>query len=322
MSDYLERLERELLAAGRVYRRRAAAPPAGRRWPIRSRVGRALPIILSLAVTAAVVAIVVAIGATSRPADTTAGHHGHANPTSPIGIIQPRVYTAPACRVRHTLSGLPPLVMSDAPPSPGLGSMLTIARQPASSDYSTQVGAYDRDPVRVLTVFKRFVRVVATERGTRLAFFPAVVCNQTAFGPGQLARSVRITPQQAIVMVVLSNPPPRTAILVGTAAMIRNGQALAGLDLQNNRGWIQAIVVPDGVARVVMQFTPPFLHHYSATATIHQNIGVVVRNPNYTPTTVYWYAANGQLIRTIVNKTELRYDQCLAKHRKDCSGGA
>lgn len=69
-----------------------------------------------------------------------------------------------------------------------------------------------------------------------------------------------------------------------------------------------------------MQFTPPFMHHYSVTVTIHDNVGIAVRKPNYTPTIVSWYAPGGQLLRTFVDRTALQYDQCLAKHRKNCIG--
>lgn len=76
--------------------------------------------------------------------------------------------------------------------------------------------------------------------------------------------------------------------------------------------------MPDGVTRVVMQFTPPFLHHYTVTMTIHENIGIAVRKPDYTPTTVSWYASDGHRIKTFVDRETLRYDNCLAKHQKDC----
>jgi hypothetical protein len=318
MSDYLDRLERELLGAGHRYRADSVTPaPSGRaRVP---RVGGALAVVLSLGVTCAVVVVVVLTGVLPGGSVQTAGDRHHAIPSHPprfVGTV--KVDTAPACRLRHNAYGLPRLVESPATPSSELGAILSIARQPAASDELQALGTYDRDPVRVLVVFKRFIRIVHGEQGTRLAFFPAVVCNQTFFGTGALPQRVEITPVQAMVMLVLSNPPFRTAILVGTAATISNGPALPGLDLPDNRGWIQATVVPDGVARVVMHFTPPFLHHYTATATIHDNIGIIVRRPDYTPTIVSWYAADGHLIRTFVDRRDLRYEQCLAKHLKRC----
>ena len=313
MSDYLERLEQELLAAGRRRQRRSLASASRWRLP---RLAGAMPVILSVAATLGVLAVVVATGIFPATSHKTPADH---NP--PSSGIQPKVSTAPACRVRHNHFGLPALIKSDAAPDPALGSILSIARQPATGGGLAAVGAYDRDPVRVLTVFKRFVRIVTGERDTRLAFFPAIVCNETDFTQSGHSFPERITiaPEPAMVMVVLSNPPPRTAILVGTASTIRNGRALPGLDLPNQRGRIQATVVPDGVARVVMHFTPPFLHHYTATATIHDNVGIIVRKPDYTPTTVSWYAVDGHLIHTFVDHRDLRYEQCLARHQKDCT---
>jgi len=225
--------------------------------------------------------------------------------------------------VYNTRSGaprLPSLLATDAAPGSQLRSILSIARQPAAGDGLAQIRGFDRWPLPVLTVFKRYIRIVNGERGTRLAFFPVVFCNQTSSGPAFTPSEViRIAPVQAMFMVVLSNPgPSRPGILAGTAATIRNGPALPGLDLATGHGWIQATVVPDGVARVVMHFTPPFIHHYTATAMIHDNIAVIVRKGGYMPTTVSWYAPNGHLIRRFVNKSEIRYDECLAHHRKHC----
>jgi hypothetical protein len=254
--------------------------------------------------------VILTVAGTRTASDRNPGVHNNAGPT----------IAASACELRHAASGLPPLVQTDVAPGSQLGSILSIARQPAADGGLAQVGPFDRDPVEVVAVFRRYIRIVNGERGTRLAFFPAIVCNRTESGPSfSPSATVRVNPEEAMVMVVLSNPPPRTAILVGTAATIRSGAALPGLDLPNSRGWIQATVVPDGVARVVMHFTPPFLHHYTAAAAIHNNIGIIVRKPDYTPTTVSWYAANGHLIHTFVDHKDLRYEQCLAKHHTNCT---
>ena len=82
---------------------------------------------------------------------------------------------------------------------------------------------------------------------------------------------------------------------------------------------MDAAIVPDGVAKVVMHFTPPFLRHYSATATVHDNVGIVVRRVSYSPTTVSWYDSAGHLTHTYVDKANLRYENCLAHHRKSCA---
>ena len=151
----------------------------------------------------------------------------------------------------------------------------------------------------------------------RVAFFPAVSCQETYSGPSFPPARIRIAPQQGIITLPLYGSPKVTAATISTASLIRSGFALPGLDTPNQQ-WMQAVVVPDGVSRVVMHFTPPFLHHYSATATIHDNVGVIVRRPDYCPTSLSWYAPDGHLIRTVVDKKALRLDNCPAAHRKNC----
>jgi hypothetical protein len=318
MSNYLERLERELLAAGGRYRAPAGRQSRARRRPLAG-LGKTAPIALSFAVTIAIVAVVVATGVLHGTSG--AGTHGHSTVTPPSGgYVAPIVSRSPACRLRRTQSGLPPLVSSNASPGTALASILAIARTPVNGTGVKSLGPFDRDPVGILTVYDRYIRIVHGARGTRVAFFPASICNEVQTSrAGQSPQRIRIAPEQAMVMLVLSNPLPRPAILVGTASTISSGPAVPGLDLPNQRGWIQATVVPDGVARVVMHFTPPFLHHYTATVMIHDNVGIAVRKPDYTPTTVSWHGANGQLIKTFVDRSALRYDNCLAAHKKRCN---
>jgi hypothetical protein len=118
--------------------------------------------------------------------------------------------------------------------------------------------------------------------------------------------------------VPLDLAPKVTAVAVSTAGLIRSGFGLPGLDTPDHQ-WMQGVVVPDGVTRVVMHFTPPFLHSYSATVAIRDNVGLIVRRPDYTPTSVSWYAADGHLIRTFVDRQAIRLDNCLRAHRKNCS---
>jgi hypothetical protein len=231
--------------------------------------------------------------------------------------IHPKVTTVPPCQLLGKKPGPPPVVMSDGTPDAQLSSILTMAREPAGGDGAGAIRGFDRYPLNVLTVFRRFIRVVNGERGVRAAFFPALFCQETDFGSHFPPSRIRIAPEQGIIMVPLDQSPKVTAVTVATASLIRSGFALPGLDRATG-GWIQAVVVPDGVAKVIMHFTPPFLHHYSATATIHDNIGIVVRRPDYTPTSISWYAADGHLIRTFVDRHDLRLDNCLAAHRKNC----
>ena len=167
------------------------------------------------------------------------------------------------------------------------------------------------------------MRVFDGPKGVKLAYLPVSYCTETALrgsGSNPLGSVGRVTLQQTLVMLVLSNPGEHPPVLVGTAQQIKHGPALAGLDLAHQPGWVQTIVVPDGVARVVMRFTPPFLHHYSNTVQIHSNVGIVVRRPDYMPTTIIWYAADGHLIKRFVFRKDIALDNCLAHHRKDCIG--
>ncbi|MGO9971614.1 MAG: hypothetical protein ACLP01_02040 [Solirubrobacteraceae bacterium] len=209
---------------------------------------------------------------------------------------------------------LPPLQYTNAAPDWSLRAILGMAPTPSSGPGRSALGAFDRWPWEVLILFSRYIRIIDGEHGTRVAFFPALICNPQRNGiPKQ-------TSKQAIMMVALSLAQPHAAILGGTAAMISDGAALPGTDLDKQQGWIQAVIVPDGVATVRMQFTPPFLHHYTVQVPIHDNIGIAVRKPDYTPTIVSWYAADGRLIRTFVDRPMLRYDNCLATHATDCNG--
>jgi hypothetical protein len=319
MSDYLERLERELLAAGRRAQTERHRPTRPGSRPL-SRLPAAAAAVLSIAVTIAVVVVIVGIGGSRgapRQASRTGSHLRH-----PIGMVQPIVSRDHACRLVHNAYGHPPVVDTNAVPAPGLRSILALARNPGNASGLASLGRFDPDSAGdgVLAVYGEHIRIMSGAEGTKLAFFPAVVCNETVTpSANQLHPRVRIAAVQAIVMLVLSNPPLHPAVLAGTASTILNGPAEPGLDLPDQRGYIQAIVVPDGVARVVMHFTPPFLHHYSATATIQDNIGIVVRKAGDTPTTVEWYAANGHLIRTFVDRQAIREDNCLAKHEKNCA---
>jgi len=209
--------------------------------------------------------------------------------------------------------------MSDAAPEPKLAGILSIAREPASGDGATAIQGFDRYPLDVLTVLRRFIRIVNGERGVRVAFFPVVFCQQAASGRGFPPPRIRIAPAQAIVMLPLQGPLKTLAVEASTRSVILDGSALPGSGRPDNGGWIQSVIVPDGVAKVVMQFTPPFLHHYTVRASIHDNVAVVVRKPDYVPTIVRWYAADGHLLHTYVDWRDLRYENCLAHHRKHCT---
>jgi hypothetical protein len=99
---------------------------------------------------------------------------------------------------------------------------------------------------------------------------------------------------------VLGNTAP---VFVGTAQQIKQGPALPGIDVDGLYGgqsttWLQAVVVPDGVARVVLKFTPPHLHPFSNSVAIHSNVGLLLGHGADGPTTVLWYGRNGRLLKT------------------------
>ena len=195
--------------------------------------------------------------------------------------------------------------------------MLGLLRRPASAADRVDLRRFNRGPWETITLYVRYIRVRSGQRHARIAILPATICNLPTTIPPP--KRLRVAPTQVLLMLVLSNPgPSRPTILVGTASDIRSAEANPGLDTVSPRGWLQATVVPDGVARVVMHFTPPFLHHYTVSMVIHANVGIVVRKADYAPTTVSWYAADGHLMRKYVDWAALRYDNCLAKHKRKC----
>jgi hypothetical protein len=221
---------------------------------------------------------------------------------------------------------LPPLIHSDAAPDQTLLAELSVLRGSSTALDRTSLGSWDRYPLLIGTFFQRYARVFNGPGHTRVAFLPVTYCTQTeAARPSPKAPHgvVRETLRQGLVMLVLSNAGEHPPVLIGSARQIKQGPALAGLDVDTKQNvshtWLQATVVPDGVSKVVMKFTPPFLHHYSHTVQIHSNVGIVISGPGYAPTTVLWYGANGKLIKKFVDRKEIAYDSCLAAHKKACN---
>ena len=56
---------------------------------------------------------------------------------------------------------------------------------------------------------------------------------------------------------------------------------------------LQAPVVPDGVADVVLRFT-----NHQVSMAIHDNVGIAGPVSGYAPKSITWYAADGNTIRT------------------------
>ena len=310
MSTFLDRLEQELLAAGR--RRQRASRSRGL---LRGRSWR-LAVVPVLVAVAALVYVVAGSGSSVSgrlpKSDSPSGYQYQATPGKPRLVGSKQCIDMAGGRVRA-------LVQSQGAPDPSLTSQLSLLRNSAGTASISALGNWDRRQYPFATIFTNYIRIVDGPRNVKLGFFPATFCNQTdVSGLGSQHPVVREAFQQGIFMLVLSNPGEHPPVLVGTAAQIEHGPGLAGLDLSDQRGWVQAIVVPDGVTRAVMKFTPPFLHHYSNTVTIQSNVGIVVRRPDYSPTTVAWYGANGHLIKRFVFHKEISDDNCLHAHKKLC----
>lgn len=318
---FLEELREELRRAAQ--RSAGSGARSARGWRLNA-FQVAVPVLAALAALAYVVVAGLGSGSPHRPPvnDFTAG--ASYNPST----TRPKLVGAPVCvrmiRDRHVA----PLVHSDAAPDPGLTSELAMLREPATPVDSTPLGHWDRFMASpqgagvVTTVFQRYVRVFTGPRDVKLAVLPVIYCSGSQTSGNALPdRPVfRETLRQALAMLVLSNPGDHPAVFVGNARQIRNGPGLAGLDASHQPGWIQAVVVPDGVSRVLMKFTPPFLHHYTNTVATPSNVGIVVRNPPYTPTTVIWYGPTGKVIKRFVYGREIATDRCLAEHKKTCFG--
>lgn len=202
---------------------------------------------------------------------------------------------------RISTEQMPALVRSSASPGEALLSTLSGLRDPATAIDHTPLGSWDRYPYRIRTIFTRYVRIYDGPHKLQVAFFPTVNCTFSGFAGATDSGSI------ALMMHVLGNP---ATVFAGTAREIMHGHALPGIDVSDSDGdhptaWLQAIVVPNGVARVVMDFTPPNLHPYTNSIVIHRNVGLVVRRPPYSPTTVLWYGKSGRLLKTFHNPASI-----------------
>jgi hypothetical protein len=285
MTDFVDRLEHELLTSGKRYFSR----------PSRSRASIAgVPMLLSIGVTVAVVAVILSSGGTRS--------HPHASLVKPpqippLGSQNPTASNAPGCRFKATRERaivLPPLVQSEAAPS-SLVSLVGLLRTPATPGDRIDLKQFNRAPWTVLAVYVRYIRVVDGPRGARIALIPATICGEILSSPN--AGPVRAAPHDVLLMQVLSNPPSlRETVYAGTASDIRAGAANPSLaNARPPRTSLQATIVPGEVARVV--FSYPGHHPSSATATIRDNVGIANPVPQHIPATTTWYAKNGTVIR-------------------------
>jgi hypothetical protein len=166
MSDFVDRLERELLTSGK------------RHFSRRSRSRRSIavaPVLLSIAVTLAVVVVILSSGSTRS--------HPHAPLSKPPQTPAPgsqniTASNAPGCRFKSTPKRamvLPPLVKSAAVPS-ALVALVGLLRTPATPDDHIDLTQFDRAPWIVTSVYVRYIRVLDGPRGARIALVPARIC--------------------------------------------------------------------------------------------------------------------------------------------------
>lgn len=316
---FLEQLRAEIRRA--VHEQ--SARTTHERWQLRSWRLAGVPV---LAVVGVVGWLLLAGGTTVVPEAPVINFSSQAlAATLPPPTPGTKVIGSPACISMARGGHLPALIHSDAAPDAALVSELSLLRGTSTALPAGSLGSWDRFPLLIGTIFKRYVRVFDAPEHVRIAFAAVTYCDEAQAAPSSPTHPggvIRETLEQGLVMFGLSNPGEHPPVLVGTAQQIKHGPALAGLDVSNRQGfqraWVQTIVVPDGVTKVVMKFTPPFLHHYSNTVQVRSNVAIVVRRPDYTPTTVLWYGANGRLIKKFVDHQALALDKCLAAHKKTC----
>jgi hypothetical protein len=278
MSDFVDRLERELLAAGRRPRPHRVA---------RRLSAHAMPVLLSVA-AAGIVAAVIVIAATTRERPVAPA----ARPVGPV------VSTASKCRLRNTgdRAVLQALVRSKASPSAALVSQVGVLRQQATTADHVNLRQLDRWPYEVLAVYMRYIRVLSGPHGARIALLPASVCSSPL--PAPFPTRIRPVPHDVLLMQIISNPASfRPTIYVGTGADIPAGQANGYLDnpVPQGKSGVRLLIVPDGVVRVVLRYQG---HRPAATIPIHGNVGIANPVPQLTPIRTTWYSPNGRVIRT------------------------
>jgi hypothetical protein len=255
--------------------------------------------LLSIGVTLAVAAVLLSSGGDRSRPHTPATKPPHAPPPRIPAGSRPNITAsnAPGCRFKQTRKGamvLPPLVQSQAAPS-ALVSLVGLLRTPATAADRIDLNRFNRSPWIVLSVYVRYIRVVDGPDGTRIAIIPTQICGEIVSSPN--AGPVRVAPHDVLLMQILSNPTSRDgAVYVGSVADIRAGAADPSLATSGApRTSVKLTIVPDGVARVVFSF--PGHRPSSATATIHDNVGISSPVPSYMPSTTTWYASNGTVIR-------------------------
>jgi hypothetical protein len=280
MSDFLERLERELLVAGQRANSLQVSPRRSKRPVV-----RLVPLFASILVIAVVATIAIARHSAS---DAIA-------PSSRPQVGQSARYTAQSCGSRHGggQPDLPRVVGGDATAPAQLVSLVGALRKPATPGDAVNLREFTGGADGVLEVYARYIRVVAGPHGERIALIPARVCNPTQAA----GRSPDHGPQVALLIATLSPAQVRT-VSVGTADDIRAARAnplFGGWVSRNTR--VEVTIVPDGVTRVV--FHCPGQQPANSVAVVHWNVGIANPVCKSGPSSATWYSASGKAIRTI-----------------------
>jgi hypothetical protein len=157
MTDFVDRLERELLVAGRRSRPKRLARRAGATAIV------AAPVLLSIGVAGAIAAVILGSG------------HARHGAAAQQGSAPVRKCWRPP---QHIRSALAP--STNVAPSPALRSLLGALRRPAT--------ARDRVTLRGLVYtpitagYARYIRVVSDAAGERFALVPAQICGRVNGG--------------------------------------------------------------------------------------------------------------------------------------------
>ena len=271
MSDFVDRLERELLAAGRRSRPQRLARCAG------ATIVVVWPAVLSIGVAGAVAAVILGSGSARRVAPSE-------RRPAPV-----RQCWRPPRNVRDALAP-----STDAAPSRALLSAVGVLRRGATAGDHISLRGLVYSPITA--VYARYIRVVTDMAGERFALVPAQVCGRANGGLYPAAPPgvrVEAPPRDAIFVVMLAAPEPRALFDAGDSAAITTGQSL-GQWWPEGDGSVIATVVPDGVSRVTLSFGA---HHRNLSMSVDDNLAVHRPSPARTPLSSTWYGPDGRIIR-------------------------
>jgi hypothetical protein len=243
------------------------------------RGGEMLVAAAAIAVVAAVVWVALGVGV----------RHHAANRAPVTSGVSPAELAA--CRAAVSGSALPPLIQTNAPPEHELLALLGLLRQPQTRSDRVNLRTLDRLPWDVVTVYRRYTRVIAGPERTLIELIPAVICLPPA--AVHLGTRVRAMPESVLAMRVLGDSATHPTLVLGTVTDIRTGHAIAGAVSQSwPRSVLEVAVVPDRVARVSMTFSP----HTQVTMAIHDDVGTAVVRSSQPPFRIRWYDRHGDVI--------------------------